>query len=65
MKHYIVEIEDGVWLAIGQGDPARTLVKANSRVYGSLAAARGALTRARKYRRFEKAKIIPVEATYS
>lgn len=62
MYHYIVQLEQGVWLASGEGDPARTLIKGNARVYGSGPAAKGALTRARKYRDFKNAKIerIPI-----
>lgn len=51
----IVELEPGVWLTDGEGDPPRTLVKSNAKRYQSAAYALGALTRARKFRPFEAA----------
>jgi len=47
---YIVEIDDGVWLAPWSGDPGRTLVKESARQYKTLHGAKIALGMAvRKY----------------
>jgi len=47
---YIVEIDDGVWLAPWVGDPGRTLVKESARKYSTLHGAKTALGIAiRKY----------------
>jgi hypothetical protein len=48
----IVELERGVWLHRGDGDPSRTLVEENATIFESKAAARRALARARKWRPF-------------
>jgi len=53
----IVQIEHGVWLADGEGDPARTLDEKKAKKFNSLPKARRALTEARKYRPFEGATI--------
>lgn len=59
----IVELEPGVWLADGDGDPPRTLIKASAKRYQSGASAVGALCRARKSsgRAFENALIVYVD----
>ena len=54
---FIVKLERGVYLADGEGDPARTLVKENAKLFSSMLEAVRALTAARKYRPFEKACI--------
>lgn len=54
---YKVELEEGVWLADGQGDPPRTLVKSNAKEFNSLETALAALKRARKFRPFKNAEI--------
>jgi len=55
---WIVELEDGVWLASGTGDPARTLVRDNAKRFNTLAAALFAIRDARQYRRFAKAEAV-------
>lgn len=50
-----VVLEDGVWLADGVGDPARTLVQENAAVWRSRRAAQDALEQARKFRLFANA----------
>jgi hypothetical protein len=40
---YIVEIEDGVWLAPWEGDPGRTQIKERARRYATLKGAKIAL----------------------
>ncbi len=59
MKGFIVELQQGVWLAPWQGDPGRTLVKHSARVYQTEHGARVALGIARKCRPFAKARIVP------
>ncbi len=56
-RGWIVEIEQGLWLAKWQGDPGRTLVKDSARMYDSQFAAQCALQRARKFSPFQNAKI--------
>ena len=55
---YIVELEKGVWLAEGNGDPPRTLKKENAKQFKQKNWAKRGLKIARKYRPFLKAKII-------
>jgi len=52
-----VELESGVWLAEGEGDPPRTLDENNAKEFISITEACRALTQARKYRPFEKAVV--------
>jgi len=54
--HWIVELEDGVWLADGDGDPPRTSQMSNARKFNSNAGAIGAIWDAREYRPFFGAK---------
>lgn len=58
---YLVELHPGCWLAKGDGDPCRTLVEANAQRFKTEPAARGALTRARKYRPFKAARTVEVD----
>ena len=52
-----VELEHGVWLAEGEGDPPRTLDENNAREFKTMKEAVLALCEARKYRPFAKAVI--------
>lgn len=54
----IVELEGGVWLSSGNGDPPRTLIEKNALDFKFIANARIALSNARKYKRFKDAKIV-------
>lgn len=54
---FIVELETGCWIASGQGDPPRTVVKANAKVFRSRKAAERAYASATKYRPFINAHI--------
>ena len=54
----IVELEPGVWLTEGDGDPPRTLRIENATRYPNMTAACKALTKARKYRPFKNATIM-------
>jgi hypothetical protein len=53
-----VELEPGVWLAEGEGDPARTLDENKAKDFSYMKDVRKALTEARKYRPFHAAVII-------
>lgn len=56
---WVVQLEEGCWLADGNGDPGRTLVFANARRFSTHAEASWELKRARRWRRFEAARILP------
>jgi len=58
---FLVKLEKGVWLASWQGDPGRTLKKTNAKTFTTEEKAQQALYRARLFRRFEKAKVVPNE----
>ena len=53
----IIELEKGVWLASGVGDPPRTLIQMSAREFYTMKKALEALEEARKYRPFKKAQI--------
>ena len=57
---FIVELEPGVWLSWGAGDPPRTLVESNAVVFLSEADALESLKVARFWRPFDKAMVVPV-----
>jgi hypothetical protein len=52
-----VELENGVWLAEGEGDPPRTLKEENARQFESIKSACYALIEARKHRPFKNAVV--------
>ena len=52
---WIVELEPGVWLTEGDGDPPRTKNKSAAHRYPDRSPACGALLRARLYRPFKNA----------
>ena len=54
---YIVELEGGVWLAEGHGDPPRTLVKSSAKQFNSWSEANRALREARFHRPFTGARV--------
>lgn len=54
---YRVQIEPGVWLAPGYGDPPRALDSANAAVFASMIEAEAAMAEARIYRPFANAVI--------
>jgi len=54
---YIVELEEGVFIADFEGDPGRTKVIHNAKKYGSRKKAEKALSEARFYRPFLLAEI--------
>lgn len=55
---YLVELEDGVWLAPWDGDPGRTLVKSSAQSFSDIVHALVALEDARQYREFVDARVI-------
>ncbi len=50
-----VQLEMGVWLADGDGDPPRTLIEENSKEFNSEKEALVALAKAREYSPFKNA----------
>lgn len=60
--YHLVELEPGVWLAGGIGDPPRTIALRHARQFTSLRQANGALQKARKLRPFRSACLRSVEA---
>ena len=60
---WIVELEPGVFLASGEGDPARTLRAENAKVFASHPRALRGLIDARKIRKFVRARVVLVLPT--
>ena len=58
---WLVVLEPGVYLADGEGDPCRTVVRGNAKRFRSNAHARVGLLAARKYRPFAHAKVARVK----
>lgn len=58
---YIVELEEGVWLASWIGDPGRTLNINNAAKYGNIGFARTQLKDARKYKPFKNGKVVKID----
>ena len=54
---WTVELEPGVWLAHGKGDPPRTLRPEYAKPFANETAARRALQAARKFRPFSIAVV--------
>jgi hypothetical protein len=52
-----VKLEEGVWLADGEGDPARTLVEDNAKEFDNAIEAYDALKAAREYHAFTDAEL--------
>ena len=52
----IVQLEEGVYLADGEGDPPRTMIKENAKKFDSVYHALKAISDARKFRSFRNAK---------
>lgn len=57
---FVVMLEKGCWLADTEGDPGRTILLANAKVFDDRSDAVFALRMARVYRRFLNAEIIEV-----
>lgn len=54
---YVVLLDDGCWLADGDGDPPRTLVRSNARRFTTRLKAGRGLHAARKYHAFRRAEV--------
>jgi len=61
---YIVELEQNTWIAPWEGDPGRTSVIENSKVFPTKRTAEAGLKAARKYCQFRFAKIIPLTVEF-
>lgn len=62
--YYIIELEKGVWLTTGCGDPPRTLVVENARRYPTKSNAENSwkyYKRANAHRKFGNVKIVRYE----
>lgn len=57
---WIVELEEGVWIAPWSGDPGRCLAQNNAQRFRSERCARRALSSARQYRPFANAIVLLV-----
>lgn len=62
LRFIIVEIEKGVWLANGDGDPCRTLKKKSAKIFGNIPLAMLAIEAARTFRPFKDAIITDYNA---
>jgi len=58
IRKYIIELEPGVWIADWDGDPGRTKIKENAKVFESRKKAECMLNNCRIYREFNNAIII-------
>jgi len=58
--NYVIELEEGVWLAPWDGDPGRTLKKEFADLFYTKHDAEEALRAAREYRPFQNANLQPV-----
>lgn len=54
---WIVELEPGVWLAEGEGDPPRTLNIQNAHIFEFVTQAHRAMVTARTFRDFQHARV--------
>ena len=62
---FVVELEKGLYLASGQGDPSRTLSLENACLFCDVDEAENSISKARKYRPFKNAKVIANEPIYN
>jgi len=60
MNRWVVEIQPSCWLAPWTGDPGRTCLISNAKLFNTRPAAEKALQRAREYSPFTKAETYPV-----
>lgn len=61
---YIVQLEQGVWLADWEGDPGRTLDIRTAKPFKTERAANRALKKAQEYRPFANAAVQKLTTTY-
>lgn len=57
----IVELEPGVWIAPGKGDPSRTTDKANAEIFETWKEGLRQLGFARHWRPFRRARVVPID----
>ena len=57
---YIIKLQEGCWIADWEGDPGRTIIKENAKLFHGKRKAANALIRARYYRPFRDAKIVKI-----
>jgi hypothetical protein len=57
MRAFMIELEPGVWLTDGEGDPPRTLDAHHATQWDSLAEALKALEDARRFHPFTNARL--------
>lgn len=57
---FVVELEPDVFLGTDHGDPGRTLVIDNAKLFRNIHSAKNGLSKAREFRPFRKAAVIPV-----
>lgn len=57
VRQYVVQLDDGVWLASGDGDPPRTLKLENAARFATNRKAVIALCEARKFRPFRRGQV--------
>ena len=62
---YIVELEEGVYLTSGQGDPPRTLLPEHACLFRTNDEANKAISKARNYRPFKNARVIANKPIYN
>lgn len=62
---FYVELEEGVYLTSGKGDPSRTVLLEHAHLYASEQEANRALLQAKKYRPFINAKVIASNPIYN
>lgn len=62
MREMLIELEPGVYLADGEGDPPRTMKKENAKRFRTLSILRKSLKTAREYRPFPDARFVEVDA---
>jgi len=60
MSKFVVELERNVWIAPWNGDPGRTLVKGNAKIFNKQSLAIKTIESARSFagRDFNKAKVL-------
>jgi hypothetical protein len=58
MIEFLVQLEEGCWIAYWSGDPGRTMSLGLAKPFETPQAAAGSLRYAKRFRKFENAKIV-------
>lgn len=61
----IVELENGVWLAPWEGDPARTIQIENAKIFKNSTHAKKAINKVLEYSKFSHPVIVPYPVPFS